>query len=150
MIDERMLTRGAAAKRVGCHGETIRYYERIGLLPPPPRSAGGHRLYGEAHLRRLGFIRRCRDLGFTIDEIRGLLRLADDERGVCFEVRELTLAHLANVRAKIADLSAMEATLAGMVADCESGAHPGCPVIEALSSAVGVSPGNGDRRGSEL
>ncbi len=137
---DRRMTRGAAARRTGCHGETIRYYERIGLLPPPPRSAGGHRLYGAADLRRLGFIRRCRDLGFTIDEIRSLLRLADDARGACAEVREITRAHLADVRAKIAALAAMEATLAEMVADCERGADPGCPVIEALSAVPEAPP----------
>ena len=68
---------GRLSKNTGCNIETIRYYERIGLLPAPPHSAGGHRLYGEAHLKRLTFVRRGRELGFTLDDIRGLLGLVD-------------------------------------------------------------------------
>jgi len=73
----KLLTRGLLAARTGCNIETIRYYERVGLLPPPPRSAGGHRLYGHDLVRRLNFVRRSRDLGFSIEEIRELLRLVD-------------------------------------------------------------------------
>ncbi|MDH3920601.1 MAG: MerR family transcriptional regulator, partial [Rhodospirillales bacterium] len=88
------LTIGALSKNTGCNIETIRYYERIGLLPAPPRSAGGHRLYGEVLLKRLTFIRRGRELGFTLDDIRGLLGLVDGGAYTCAEVKALTLDHL--------------------------------------------------------
>src|SRR3546814_8957570 len=74
---------GMLSRRTGCNIETIRYYEKIGLLPAPARSDGGHRLYGHGHLMRLGFVRRARELGFTLDEIRALLRLAEDRDRPC-------------------------------------------------------------------
>ena len=92
------LTRGVVAVRSGVNIETVRYYERIGLLPEPPRSEGGHRLYTEDLLRRLNFIRRCRELAFTLDEVRGLLRLVDGGNYTCGEVKDLTSAHLKEVR----------------------------------------------------
>src|SRR5262249_57762512 len=79
------LTRGRLAARTGCNIETIRYYERVGLLPPPSRSAGGHRLYGEGLVRRLNFLRRSRDLGFSIEEIPELLPLAHRGTSNCRE-----------------------------------------------------------------
>jgi MerR family transcriptional regulator, mercuric resistance operon regulatory protein len=85
---------GAPSKRTGSNVETIRYYERIGLLPFPARSAGGYRLYGDEHLKRLTFVRRARTLGFSIDEVRRLLHLADHRRRPCAEVRVLAAAHL--------------------------------------------------------
>ena len=126
------LTRGVIAKRTGVNIETVRYYERIGLLPEPPRSAGGHRLYDEDLLRRLNFIRRSRELGFTLDEVRGLLRLVDGGDYTCGEVEILTRAHLGEVRHKLADLKRMEKVLREMVARCEGGEVPECPVIDAL------------------
>ena len=128
------ITRGVIAARTGVNVETVRYYERIGLLPAPPRSAGGHRIYDEAMLRRLNFIRRCRELGFTLDEIRSLLRLVDGGAYTCGEVAALTTAHLEEVRHKLADLRRMEKVLRDMVARCEDGEMPACPVIEALFS----------------
>jgi MerR family mercuric resistance operon transcriptional regulator len=89
---------GALSRRTGCKVETIRYYERIGLLPPPPRSAGGQRHYGKDGLKRLTFIRRSRELGFSLKEVRGLLRLVDGGGYTCAEVRAITLDHLAEVR----------------------------------------------------
>ena len=85
------MTRGELGSATGCNIETIRYYERIGLLPEPPRSPGGHRLYEEEHLRRLTFIRRSRELGFTLEEVRGLLRLVDGGLYTCAEVKTLPL-----------------------------------------------------------
>src|SRR5438093_6341175 len=78
---------GTLSKRTGCNIETIRYYERVGLLPAPARSSGGYRLYGTGHLKRLAFVRRARTLGFSIDEVRTLLRLADERKRPCAEVR---------------------------------------------------------------
>ena len=86
------LSRGELAARTGCNIETIRYYEQIDLLPPPPRSQGGHRLYGQDLLKRLNFVRRSRDLGFTLEEIRELLRLVDGGKYTCAQVEALALA----------------------------------------------------------
>jgi MerR family transcriptional regulator, mercuric resistance operon regulatory protein len=131
---KRELTIGALSARTRVNIETIRYYERIGVLPPPPRSAGGRRLYGDDHLRRLAFIRRGRELGFTLDEIRALLRLAGGGGGAhgCVEARALALEHLARVRARIADLRRAERTLADTAARCRNGEGPACPIVEAL------------------
>jgi MerR family mercuric resistance operon transcriptional regulator len=123
---------GALSRHTGCNIETIRYYERVGLLPAPPRSAGGHRIYGVDHLKRLTFIRRGRQLGFTLKDVRGLLALVDGGGHTCDEVQVLTLAHLGEVRRKIADLKVMEGVLGAMAAECEGGTVPACPVIEAL------------------
>ena len=126
---------GALSKRTGCNIETIRYYERIGLMPPATRSGGGHRLYGEAQSRRLRFIRRTRELGFTLDQVRTLLALIDGGRYTCAQVRRLTVHHLDEVRRKAADLRKIERVLAEMAARCDGGTVPKCPVIDALFGA---------------
>lgn len=123
---------GAVSKHTGTNIETIRYYERIGLLPVPARSSGGYRQYGTAHLKRLNFIRRARALGFSIGEVRTLLRLADTRKRPCAEVRVVAEAHLKDVRAKIVDLRRMEKVLKATVARCAEGTRSDCPVIEAL------------------
>lgn len=123
---------GALSKRSGCHIETIRYYERIGLMPRPARTGGGHRLYEEGQARRLGFIRRTRELGFTLDEVRTLLRLVDGGRYTCAQVKRITVHHLDEVRGKVADLRKIERVLQRMAAQCEGGTVPQCPVIDAL------------------
>lgn len=130
------LTIGRLAKVAGVHLETIRYYERIGLLPPPPRTAGGHRDYRAEHVKRLTFVRRGRELGFTLDQVRALLALAEDRGRSCAEARRLGLAHLADVRTKISDLRRLERVLNQMVARCADGTLPECPLIEALSDAL--------------
>jgi MerR family transcriptional regulator, mercuric resistance operon regulatory protein len=126
------LTIGALSKRTGVNIETIRFYERVGILPRPPRSAGGHRIYGQDLLMRLGFVRRSRELGFSLDEVRGLLRLVDGGHYTCAEVKAITLDHLADIRRKIADLRRLERTLADVAGKCRGGKVPDCPVIEAL------------------
>ena len=98
------ITRGKLAKRFGCHLETVRYYEKIGLLPPPTRTAGGHRLYQIDDQRRLRFILRGRQLGFSIGELRGLLSLVDSNVYTCGEILDLTIDHLGSIRRKISDL----------------------------------------------
>ncbi len=123
---------GKLAARTGVNIETIRYYERIGMIPPPPRSAGGQRRYDEIHLRRLAFVRRCRELGFPLDQIRALLDLVDGGDYTCAEVREATVRQLEAVRARIADLRIMERTLDAMAAACAGGSVPDCPIIDAL------------------
>jgi len=129
-------SRGSLARHTGVNAETIRYYEKIGLLPAPPRSAGGHRVYDQTHLQRLSFIRRCRELGFTLDDIRGLLDLVDAGSYTCAQIRDRTLVHLDDVRAKLADLHRMEAVLQAMVAECGGGLVPDCPIIETLFGTV--------------
>lgn len=123
---------GALAERSGVHIETIRYYERIGLLAAPPRTGGGHRVYDAAGLKRLTFIRRCRELGFALDEIRNLLGMVDGGC-TCGQVQQAARRHLAGIRSKIADLRRMEQTLAATEARCAGGATPHCPVIDALT-----------------
>lgn len=123
---------GDLAKRTSTNVETIRYYERVALLPSPARSPGGYRLYGIGQAERLTFIRRARALGFSIGEVRTLLRLADERKRPCAEVRVVAEAHLNDVRAKIADLRAMERVLKDTVARCADGTGSHCPVIEAL------------------
>ncbi len=126
------LTIGALSKRTGCNIETIRYYERIGILPAPPRTEGGHRLYGRDHLKRLFFVRRSRELGFSLKEVRGLLSLVDGGDYTCAEVKTLTLRHADEVKRKITDLRKMERVLKDMASQCDGGEIPECPVIDAL------------------
>ena len=123
---------GALSQKTRCKVETIRYYEKAGLLPAPARSPGGYRLYRDDHLKRVTFIRRARALGFAIEEVRTLLTLADQRRRPCAEVRVVATAHLEEVRAKIADLRAMERVLRETVARCADGRRTDCPLIEAL------------------
>lgn len=126
------LTIGRLSTRAAVNIETVRYYERIGLLPPPPRTEGGHRLYGEPHVKKLTFVRRARELGFTLEEIRALLRLADERPPSCARARSLATKHLTDVREKIADLKRMERVLTQTVALCAEGDRPECPLLEAL------------------
>ncbi len=126
------ITRGTLAKRFGCHLETLRYYEKIGLLPPPARTAGGHRIYKIDDQRRLRFILRGRELGFSIGELRGLLSLVDSNDYTCGEIFDLTIDHLGSIRRKITDLKRLERTLARISNQCSGGAVPECPVIDAL------------------
>ena len=150
-----LLTRGELAARTGCNIETIRYYEQIGLLPPPPRSEGGHRLYGHELLKRLNFIRRSRELGFTLEEIRGLLRLVDGGNYTCAEVEALALEHIKDIRRKIADLRKLNKVLKAMASQCSGGKVPECPIIDVLfdprvrlplqSPSAGPAPSARDR-----
>ena len=126
------LQRAELARRTGANLETVRYYEKIGLLPPPPRTASVYRSYDDAHEQRLGFVLRARELGFSLDEIRALLRLADEREQPCAEASRLAVTHLADVRAKIADLKRMERVLKDVVVQCGDGTRPDCPLIESL------------------
>lgn len=128
------IKRAELARRSGCNIETIRYYEKIGVLPDPPRTASGYRLYDEKHLVRLRFILRARELGFPIGEIRGLLGLVDGAAPTCAEVKARTEKHLADVRARISDLRRIERVLAQTAKQCSGDDVPDCPVLEALAS----------------
>lgn len=136
------LKRGELAKRTGCNLETVRYYEKVGLLPEPPRTQSGYRAYDPSQERRLRFVLRARELGFTLDEIRALLRLVDERDQPCAEARDLAAVHLDEVRAKIADLKRMERVLKDVVRQCGDGTRPECPLIETLFSEAA---GHGSR-----
>lgn len=123
---------GELSKRTGVHIETIRYYERSGVMPKPPRSEGGQRTYDETFVRRLAFVSRSRQLGFSLDEIRSLLGLVDEHEYTCADVRELTLKHATEARRKIADLKKLERTLKDMAAQCHGDRVPDCPIVDAL------------------
>jgi MerR family mercuric resistance operon transcriptional regulator len=126
------LKRGDVARMTGCNLETIRYYEKIGLLLEPPRNAASYRIYDDSHVRRLRFILRGRELGFSIEDIRGLLDLVDGGTQTCSEVKIVTEHHLSDVRTKIADLRRIEVFLAQTAAKCSGAEVPECPVLEAL------------------
>src|SRR6266436_8351379 len=123
---------GELSKHSGVNIETIRYYERIKMLPPPRRLANGRRVYGPAEKRTLAFVRRARDLGFTLEEIRALLALGGPERAACADVHKIASAHLASVRSKLSDLVKLETILGETVAQCSDGATPDCPVLDIL------------------
>jgi Cu(I)-responsive transcriptional regulator len=127
------LSIGALAKATGTKVETVRWYERVGLLPHPARTAGNYRSYGSAHLGRLSFIRRARDLGFTLDQVRELLLLASQKDRSCEEVDGIARAHLEDVERKIADLEALRSELAGLIDQCHHGTVAECRIIETLS-----------------
>jgi len=126
---------GELARRTGCKVDTIRYYEKIGVLAAPVRTEGGFRLYSAGDVRRLSFIRRARELGFPLEEVRAMLRLSDEQAQPCSEVRQIAIGHRLDVQAKIADLRAMEAALEILIAKCEQGLPGACPLVEALSGA---------------
>jgi MerR family mercuric resistance operon transcriptional regulator len=126
---------GELSKQSGVNIETIRYYEKIGVMPAPSRSAGGYRIYGADHLKRLSFVRRSRQLGFSLDEIRGLLRLVDGQAYTCAEVHSLTLNHVAEIRRKIDDLKRLKRVMAEMAAQCSGERVPECAIIDALFDA---------------
>ncbi len=127
------LTIGDLAKATGTKAETIRYYERIGLLPKPSRTSGNYRDYGPAELGRLSFVRRARGLGFSLDQVRALLSLSDDRTRDCVEIDRIAEAHLREVDRKLADLRALRRELKAVIDSCSGGSVADCQVIEALS-----------------
>lgn len=138
----KQLSRGGLAKHSGVNMETIRYYEKISLLPEPTRSSGGHRVYQDRDLQRLIFIRRCREMGFSLEEIRGLLLLVDREQVSCERVKSIADEHLLDIEAKISDLKKMERTLRELSANCSGDDVPECPLMESLqaSTATELAP----------
>jgi MerR family mercuric resistance operon transcriptional regulator len=124
---------GVLSARSKVNIETIRYYERVSLLRKPNRTAGGYRLYQPADIDRLRFIRRARDLGFALDDVRRLLDLADQKSRSCRRVAEIAVQHLVDVRAKLSDLKRMEGVLSGLVDSCSEGTMPDCPLLETLA-----------------
>ena len=135
------LTIGAMARETGTKVETVRYYERIGLLPRAGRSPGGQRRFAPDHLKRLNFIRRARGLGFSLGEIRTLLNLADKGEESCDEVRRIAFEQLDQIAHKIADLQSMQTVLSDMAARCVGGTIPDCPILDALFAGAGGGSG---------
>lgn len=133
MAAKSELSVGELAKATGTKPETIRWYEKVGLLPKPPRTSGNYRAYGPAHLNRLSFIRRCRDLGFSLEEVRALLGLADQQDRDCGEVDAIARQHLAEVERKIADLTSLSDELRNIIGQCRGGKIAACRIIEALA-----------------
>lgn len=123
---------GELARSTGVNIETIRYYEREGILPAPARAENNYRVYADPHRRRLGFVKRARGLGFTLEDVRALLSMIDGGDYTCVAVKSLGEAHLSDVREKIADLRRMEAGLAALVARCCGNRTPDCSMLEAL------------------
>lgn len=124
---------GALAEATATKVETVRYYERIGLLPEPGRTTGNYRAYTGDHLARLSFIRRARDLGFTLDQVRALLGLADHKDSDCCAVDAMARDHLTDIDRKIADLKALRRELNDLLSQCKQGTISDCRIIEALS-----------------
>lgn len=127
---------GELARSTGTKVETIRFYEKIGLLAAPDRTEGNYRDYSRPHLARLSFVRRARDLGFTLDQVRALLTLADDRDQSCSAVDIVAREHLAQIDQKIADLQALRRELGGLISQCGQGAISECRIIEALGPAA--------------
>jgi MerR family mercuric resistance operon transcriptional regulator len=123
---------GGLSKLTGVNIETIRYYERSGVLPKPQRDMGGRRIYKDADIRRLNFIHKCRRLGFSLKEISSLLSLVDSGEFTCKQVHELTVHHAEQVSEKIDDLKKMETVLVDMAQKCNQGNIPDCPIIDRL------------------
>jgi DNA-binding transcriptional MerR regulator len=128
------LSIGELAKTTGVKVVTIRYYEQIGVFPAPARTAGNYRIYGQKHAQRLRFIRRCRDLGFSLDQVRDLFRLSAENAPSCAEVCRIAERHLKAIESKLADLSRLASELRRIGASC-SGNTPmaECLIMEALS-----------------
>ena len=127
-------TIGDLAEACGCKVETVRYYEKSGLMPDPPRTGGGHRIYSLPMMKRLVFIRRSRDLGFTIEQVSELLRFVDEPDHTCGEVRGVAMRQARVAQEKIDDLKRLQRALNEMVARCKGGRYKveDCPIIDAL------------------
>jgi DNA-binding transcriptional MerR regulator len=139
-----MLTIGRLATATGVKVPTIRYYEQIGLLPPPERSMGNQRLYGQSARDRLAFVRHARELGFPLEAIRDLLSLSDQPDQSCAAADAIARAQLTAVRARITRLRALETELERMVAQCAHGTIADCRVIEVLGDhTLCRAPGHG-------
>ncbi len=125
-------SRGQLAAAVDCGPETIRYYEQIGLLPEPRRTANGYRIYGDDTRKRLSFVLRLRGLGFTIEEIENVCALLDNNTYTCGDIHNVALEHLEAVRTKIRELQKMQRQLKSLVGLCGQGELPDCPIIDTL------------------
>jgi len=131
-MSNNRLSIGKAAEMSGLNVETIRFYEKEGLVPEPGRTEGGHRLYSKDQVARLVFIRRSRKLGFSMTQVRQILSLVDREQVSCEAVKSIADDHIDDIRARIADLRKMERTLNRLSRECSGKDIPDCPIIDAL------------------
>ena len=127
---------GEVSKQTGVNIETVRYYERIGIMPKPDRTSGGNRQYNHQELKRLSFVKRCRGLGFSLSEIRALLEMVDGQNFTCSQVHTMTISHLESVEQKLADLQRLQSSLKQMSAECSKGDVPDCAIIDTLYQNV--------------
>lgn len=132
-MQNSILTIGVLARETGTNIETIRYYEREGLLPQPARTSANYRAYEPQHLQRLGFIRKARDLGFSLPQVRALLSLSDDRNQSCAAIDEIAVTHRKEVEQKIRDLQALKTELDKLIDQCSCGTVAECRIIESLS-----------------
>jgi len=132
-MSTKILTIGHLARETGTKVETVRFYEKSGLLPEPSRTQGNYRSYDGAHLDRLRFIRRARDLGFSLDQVRTLLALSDRRDQSCAAIDTVAKEHRAEVERKIADLQSLKGELDRMIDQCGHGVVADCRIIESLS-----------------
>lgn len=132
---EGLLNIGQASEKTGVSAKMIRYYEEIGLIPPSARTESGYRLYGGKDIHTLRFIRRARDLGFSIEEIGDLLALWKDRTRKSADVKRLALKHVADLRTKIAELTGMANAIEHLADCCAGNNRPDCPILEELETA---------------
>lgn len=125
-------SRGVLARRAECNAETIRYYEKIGIMPEPARTEAGHRVYGAPDQQRLILILRLRDLGFSIEELREVLLLIDSDTITCGQVEAITLNHIDVIKSKIRDLRTVLKALQDLVVKCSGGDTPDCGALTEL------------------
>ena len=131
-------TIGELAALTGCPIETVRYYERAGVIAEPPRSESGRRLYDENHIRHLLFVRRARELGFSLERAKQLLRLAE-RADASSEAQDIAKAHLREVQQRLAELRRIETMLGRMLAECTAGAAPDCPILRPLRDGTAAT-----------
>ena len=139
---------GEVAAASGCHIETIRYYERIGLLPRPARTQAGYRTYGPDDVGRLRFITRGRELGFSLDEIRSLLSLAEDPKLRCGDVDQLARRHLADIEARIRELRRIARVLETTIRSCVGGTRGSCAILGTLQERAVLADSQRARLGA--
>jgi DNA-binding transcriptional MerR regulator len=135
------MTRGELAKRCGINPETIRYYERSGILPPAPRSNSGYRLFDDSAVWRISFVKRAQAAGLTLDEIKTLLHIQLDPTSTCGDVRGVVEAKIGEIDTRIQALHAMRDLLAALVLDCPGGARPldECPILDTFEGQPTLS-----------
>ena len=145
---------GALAKQTGTNAPMIRYYEEIGLLRSAGRQAGNQRVYSDADVKSLTFIRRCREFGFSIDQVRSLVALVQDPTSSCMHARDLAQEHLVAVRAKLTELRALERSIAAFVTSCDAscagGAGPDCVILDDLSKGRKETPSTSEGQSSKI
>jgi MerR family transcriptional regulator, mercuric resistance operon regulatory protein len=127
---------GEIARQTSVNIETIRYYERIGIMPEPDRLANGYRQFSHDHLKRLSFVKKCRELGFTLKEVHTMLMMVDSDNLSCGEIHEMTTGHLDAIEQRIRRLRKLKGVLSKMADQCTQGNVPECPVIDALFEAA--------------